>query len=58
MYQRVVDEMLLCIDHVYTILDDILIAGHEVAHHDLVLETVFHCGKSHNLRLKFNMCVT
>jgi len=40
MYQRVMDEMLLGIDYVYTILDDILIAGPEVAHHDLVLETV------------------
>lgn len=51
--KRVMDGMLLGVDHVYTILDDVLIAGHEVAHHDLVLETVLHCAKSRNLWLNF-----
>ena len=38
MYQRTMNEMLEGIDHAYAIMDDILVTGRNVAHHDLVLE--------------------
>ena len=36
LYQRAMDEMLEDIDHAYAIMDDILIAGRDIAHHDSV----------------------
>ena len=45
--------MLEGIYHAYTIMDDILITGHNVAHHDSVLEAVLQQAKSYNLRLNF-----
>ena len=45
--------MLEGIDHAYAIMDDILITGSNVAHHDSVLEAVLQRAKSYNLRLNF-----
>ena len=42
-----------CINHAYAIVDDILIAGRDIAYHDSFLETVLHRAKSYNLRLHF-----
>ena len=42
------------IDHVYAIMDDILITGRNVAHHDSVLKAVLQRAKSYNLRLNFD----
>ena len=53
MYQRAMDEMMEDIDHAYAIMDDILIAGHDIAHHDSVLEAVLHRAKTYNLKLNF-----
>ena len=41
------------IDHAYAIMDDILITGSNVAHHDSALEAVLQRAKS-NLRLNFD----
>ena len=46
--------MLEGIDHAYAIMDDILITGRNLAHHDLVLEAVLQRAKSYNLRLNFD----
>ena len=46
MYQRTMNEMLEGIDHAYAIVDDILITGRNVAHHDSVLEAVLQRAKS------------
>ena len=48
MYQRAMDETLQGIDHPCVSMDDILIEGRHVAHHDSVLETVLHRAKSYN----------
>lgn len=53
LYQRAMDEMLEDIDHPYTIMDDILIAGHDIAHHDSVLLAVLHHARTYNLKLNF-----
>ena len=53
MYQRAMDEMLEGIDHAYAIMDDILIAGRDIPHHNSVLEAVLHRAKSYNLKLNF-----
>ena len=54
MYQRAMDEMLEGIDHAYAIMDDILIAGRDITHHDSVLQQVLHRAKSYNLKLNFD----
>ena len=54
MYQRALDEMLEGIDHAYAIMDDILVAGRDIAHHDSVLEKVLCRAKSYNLKLNFD----
>ena len=51
MYQRAMDEMLEGIDHAYAIMDDILVAGRDISHHDSVLEKVLYRAKSDNLKL-------
>jgi len=53
LYQRAMDEMLEDIDHAYAIMDDILIAGRDTVHHDLVLEAVLHRARTYNLKLNF-----
>ena len=55
MYQRAMDEMLEGIDHAFAIMDDILIAGRDIAHHDLVLQKVLDRARSYNLKLNFEM---
>ena len=41
------------IDHAYAIMDDILIAGRDIAHHDSVLEAVLNRATTYNLKLNF-----
>ena len=53
LYQRAMDEMLEDIDHAYAIMDDILIAGRDIAHHDSVLEAVLNRATTYNLKLNF-----
>ena len=53
LYQRAMNEMLEDIDHAYAIMDDILIAGRDIAHHDSVLEAVPHRARTYNLKLNF-----
>ena len=53
LYQRAMNEMLEDIDHAYAIMDDILIAGRDIAHHDSVLEAVLHHARTYNLKLNF-----
>ena len=40
MYQRASDEMQEGIDRAYAIMDDIIVAGRDISHHDSVLEKV------------------
>ena len=54
MYQRAMDEMLEGLDHAYAIMDDILVAGRDISHHDSVLEKVLWRVKSYNLKLNFD----
>ena len=35
-------------------MDDILVAGRDISHHDLVPEKVLYCAKSYNLKLNFD----
>ena len=49
LYQRAMDEMLEDIDHAYAIMDNILIAGRDTAHHDSVLEAVLNRATTYNL---------
>ena len=51
MNKRARDEMLEDIDHAYTIMDDILIVGRDIAHHDSVLGRVLHSTRTFNLKL-------
>ena len=53
-YQRAMDETLEGIDHSYAIMDDILVAGHDISHYDSVLEKVLYHAKSYNLKLNFH----
>ena len=39
-YQRAMDEMLEGLDHAFAIMDDILIVGRDIVHHDAVPEKV------------------
>ena len=45
------DEMLEDIDHANAMMDDILIAGRVIAHHDSVLEAVLNRATTYNLKL-------
>ena len=54
MYQRAMDEMLEGLDHAYAIMDDTLVAGRDISHHDSVLEKVLWRVKSYNLKLNFD----
>ena len=54
MYQRAMDDMLEGIDHAHAVMDDILVAGRDIAHHDAVLNEVLDRAKGHNLKLNFD----
>ena len=47
------DEMLEGIDHAFAIMDDILIAGRDTAHHDSVLEKVLDRVRGYNIKRNF-----
>ena len=54
MYQRAMNEMLEGIAHAYAIMDDILVAGRDIAIHDAVLNLVLQQAKIYNLKLNFD----
>ena len=47
MYQRAMNEMLEGIDHASAIMDDLLVAGRDISHHDSVLEKVLYRAKNY-----------
>ena len=47
MYQRAIGEMLEGNDHAFAIMNDMLIAGRVIAHHDSVLEKVLDRSRSY-----------
>lgn len=51
MYKRTMEKMLEGIDHAYTMMDDILVDGRDIPHHDSVLEKVLYRTKNCNLKL-------
>ena len=55
MYQRAMDDMLEGIDHAHAVMDDILIARRNIAHHNAVLHVneVLNRAKGHNLKLRW-----
>jgi len=56
-YQRIMDEMLKGIDGAYAIIDDILIAGDDIAHHDAILRQVIGRATEYNLKLNYDKCL-
>ena len=46
--------MLEGIDHAYAIMDDTIVAGRDISHHDSVLGKVLYRAKSYNLKLNFD----
>jgi hypothetical protein len=56
-YQRIMDEMLEGIEGAFVIMDDILIAGRDLEHHDQILKKVIQRATSRNLKLNFQKCV-
>ena len=46
--------MLEGIVHAYAIMDDIIVAGRDISHHDSVLGKVLYRAKSYNLKLNFD----
>ena len=45
-YQKAIDEMLKGIDHAFAIMDDIMITGRDIIHHDAVPEKVLRAKSS------------
>ena len=55
-YQRIMDQMLEGIEGATAIMDDILIAGRDMKHHDQILHQVIERATSYNLRLNYEKC--
>ena len=55
-YQRIMDEMLAGVEGAFAIIDDILIAGRDVSHHDHILREVIKRATNYNLKLNFKKC--
>ena len=55
-YQRIMDQMLEGIHGATAMMDDILIAGTNVEHHDQILRKVIERATSYNLKLNFDNC--
>ena len=59
MYQRAMNEMLEGIDHASAIMDDLLVAGRDISHHDSVLEKVLYRVKNYSKKkVKNSRCRT
>ena len=54
MYQTAMDDILEAVDHARAFMDDILMAGRDIAHHDVVFNEMLAREKSHNLKLNFD----
>ena len=48
------DDMLEGVGYAHAVMDDILVAGRDIAHHNAVLNEVLARAKSHNLKLNFD----
>ena len=55
-YQRIMDQMLEGIDGAFVIIDDILIAGRNIEHHDQILKSVIARATEYNLKLNYDKC--
>lgn len=55
-YQKIMEKMLLGIDGAFAIIDDIVIAGRDMKHHDQILRKVVERATSFNLKLNFSKC--
>ena len=53
MYQRAMDDMLEGIDHAHAVMDDILVAGCDIAHHDAILNEVLDRAKRSQPQAEF-----
>ena len=51
MYQSAMYDMLEGIDHAHAVMDDILVSGRDIAHHDAILNEVLDRAKDHILKL-------
>jgi hypothetical protein len=56
-YQRIMDEMLKDIEGAFAIIDDILIAGDDIEHHDKILKAVIKRATEYNLKLIYDKCM-
>ncbi|XP_052242487.1 uncharacterized protein K02A2.6-like [Dreissena polymorpha] len=56
-YQRIMDEMLKDVEGAFAIIDDILIAGDDIEHHDKIFKTVIKCATEYNLKLNYDKCM-
>ena len=50
------DQMLEGVEGAYAIIDDILIAGNDINHHDQILKEVIRRATEYNLKLNFEKC--
>ncbi|XP_060085903.1 uncharacterized protein K02A2.6-like [Ylistrum balloti] len=55
-FQRIMDEMLEGIEGAIAVMDDILVAGTDIQHHDRILREVVERASSYNLKLNFDKC--
>ena len=55
-YQCIMDQMLEGIDGAFAIIDDILIAGRNIEHHDQILKSVIARATEYNLKFNFDKC--
>ena len=55
-FQRIKDQMLEGIEGATAVMDDILIAGRDVEHHDAILRKVIERATSYNLKLNLQKC--
>jgi hypothetical protein len=56
-YQRIMDQMLEGIEGATSIMDDILVAGRDTAHHDEILKQVIERATQYNLKMNFDKCM-
>ena len=56
-FQRIMDQMLESIPGAFAIADDVLIAGRDVPHHDVILREALQKATEYNLRLNMKKCL-
>jgi hypothetical protein len=55
-FQRIMDNMLEGVKGAFVIMDDILVAGRDTAHHDEIIRQVLDRATSYNLKLNLEKC--